>query len=329
MNVLARTSCTVLAGLLLAGCSASRPAGRPAAPAVSRPDMVVPAATAPASQPDAATPAQEAAEPAVTVVVEPATQPAPAPAPATQPESMPVVTVEPVEPLPAAEPVVVPEVVPGVSGPVTSAPITTAPMAFDTGLQRLLENQPAWSDELFAQVPAAEQQLLKAVLQGIATFRSKLGTDPQAAAAALAELGNSARPADVLKVPVVTLCSRVQGFGVYDTVTPQQLPAFRESGVVLYCEVQGFDSRRQELNWETRLRQQVSLIDAQGQTIWSDEPNTVVDLCRQVRQDFYIARIIHLPGNLSAGRYQLRVAIEDQLTGQKTQAELTIPVAAR
>ena len=190
----------------------------------------------------------------------------------------------------------------------------------------MLNGQPAFTPDLVTQLSASDQQFVRWMLAGIEAFHSHLATDPARGIAALVDLADHLRPAAPLQVPTIALCTRVDGFGVYDTVTPEQWPALRESGVVFYCEVQGFSSRQQEQNWETRLAQQISLLDAQGQTIWRDQPNTVVDLCRRQRRDFYVARIIRLPDNLPEGKYTLQVAMEDQLTGRKTQADLPLQV---
>lgn len=170
---------------------------------------------------------------------------------------------------------------------------------------------------------------MKWVVAGIEAFHSHLATDPAKGIAALVDLADHLRPAAPLQIPTMAICTRVDGFGVYDTLTPQQLSDLRESGFVLYCELQGFASRQQEQNWETRLAQQISLIDAGGQTVWRDQPNTIVDLCRRQRRDFYIARIIHLPEDLPEGKYTLRMTLEDQLTGRKTQADLPLQIFAK
>lgn len=193
----------------------------------------------------------------------------------------------------------------------------------------MLAGQPAFTPDLVTQLSASDQQFVRRVLEDIETFRSHLATDPAKGIAALVDLADHLRPAAPLQIPTTALCTRVDGFGVYDTLTPEQLSGLRESGFVLYCEVQGFSSRQQEQNWETRLAQQISLLDAEGQAIWRDDPNTVVDLCRRQRRDFYVARIIHLPDNLPEGKYTLRVALEDQLTGRKTQADLALQTFAK
>ena len=193
----------------------------------------------------------------------------------------------------------------------------------------MLNDQSAFSPDLVAELSPSDQQFVRWTLVGIDAFYSHLGTDPAIGIAALVNLADNLRPAGPLQIPTITFCTRVDGFGVYDTVTSQQLPALLESGIVVYCEVQGFSFRQQDLNWETRLAQQISLMDAQGQAIWRDQPNIVVDLCRKQRRDFYIARIIRLPEKLPEGKYTLQVVIEDQLTGRKTQSGLPLRMPAK
>jgi hypothetical protein len=227
-------------------------------------------------------------------------------------------------PAPAPQP---PSAEPAPQSPAPAAPATPQ-AAIDEGLRRMLDGKPAFSPDLVTQLTTSDQQFVQGTLMGIGAFRSHLGTDPATGIAALVNLADNLRPAAPLQIASLTLCTRVDGFGVYDTVPPQQLRALGSTGVVLYCEVQGFGSRQQDHNWESRLAQQVSLIDSQGQVLWRDEPNTVVDLCRRQRRDFFIARIIHLPEDLTAGQYTLQVAIEDQLTGRKTQSDLRLQIPA-
>jgi hypothetical protein len=342
MNVLVRHGCLGLAagGLLLAvaGCAQAHRQSPTSPSSISTLSLDRPT-TIPTTPPPAAIPPEllVTSAPTTQVFVEPilpasatesAPQPATAPAPIliaqAPPASAPAVLPEtrPTEPPPALPPL------PAAPASAPAAPATPQ-AAIDAGLHRMLDGQPAFSPGLVAGLSPSDQQFVQWILVGIEAFHSHVGTDPAAGIAALVNLADNLRPAASLQIPTITLCTRVDGFGVYDTVTPQQLPALGASGVVVYCEAQGFSSRQQEFNWETRLAQQISLIDAQGQTIWRDEPNTVVDLCRKQRRDFYIARIIRLPENLAEGKYSLQVSIEDQLSGHKAQAELTLQMPAK
>ncbi len=342
MRVLVRYSCLSLAagGLLLAvaGCAQTErqsPASPSTIPALSLDQP----ATIPTTPPPAAIPPKllVTPAPATHVFIEPI-PPAPAiepsPEPATAPAPVLIAKARPASgpaALPETRPAEPPPPLPPLPAPPASAPAApaTPQAAIDAGLHRMLDGQSAFSPDLVAQLSTSDQQFVQWTLVGIEAFHSHLATDPATGIAALVNLADDLRPVAPLRIPTMTLCTRVDGFGVYNTVTEQQLPALGASGIVLYCEVQGFSSRQQELNWETRLAQQISLIDAQGQTIWRDQPNTVVDLCRRQRRDFYIARIIRLPENLPEGKYILQVAIEDQLTGRKTQSDLPLQMPAK
>jgi hypothetical protein len=139
-------------------------------------------------------------------------------------------------------------------------------------------------------------------------------------------MADALRALTPLQIPTLALCRRVDGYGAYEPLPPR-LPAQREKGVVLYCEIEGFFSRLGDRRlWETRLSQEVWLYDGQGQAVWHDSSITV-DVSRHRRRDFFIARIIHFPGTLAEGQYTLKVALTDSLSGKVAEAALPLQVA--
>lgn len=124
-----------------------------------------------------------------------------------------------------------------------------------------------------------------------------------------------------------SLCTRVDGFGVYEEAS-LPLPPERAMTLALYCEVEGFHSRVGErAMYETRLTQNVSIVDAEGKVLWEDQPNTMVDACRNIRRDFYLARLIKLPASIPAGKHTLKLQLTDQFSGESTTADLPLEFA--
>jgi hypothetical protein len=60
--------------------------------------------------------------------------------------------------------------------------------------------------------------------------------------------------------------------------------------------------------------------------VWPDKsaPIPVTDDCRNHRHDFYVINILHLPSDLTIGRYLLRVTITDVQANHV--AEATAPL---
>ena len=118
------------------------------------------------------------------------------------------------------------------------------------------------------------------------------------------------------------------GFGVYDPIQPARFIAGKENKVILYCEVENFSSQYNgDKQWETRLSQDVVLYTEQnGLEVWRDKTanKQVVDQSRNRRHDFFLAKVIDLPANLTIGRYLLKVSIVDDQV--KRVAENTIPI---
>jgi hypothetical protein len=127
-------------------------------------------------------------------------------------------------------------------------------------------------------------------------------------------------------VPTVQLCKRVVGFGEYDAINPPRFPAGRESKVIVYCEVENFESKKVAADcWETRLTQKVTIYTDTGQYVWSDKARPIVDQSHRQRHDFYAYELLQLPADLTIGRYLLRVTITDENSGSVR--DETVPIA--
>ena len=131
-----------------------------------------------------------------------------------------------------------------------------------------------------------------------------------------------------LTIPTLTLCTDVKGFGLYDPIEPAKFEGGKEHTVIVYCEVENFSSTLDEQKRvETRMTQDVALYtEGNGEEIWRDKSQTrpIVDFSRNRRHDFFIVKKIHLPANLSLGRYILKVSVVDQQV--KRVAENTVAI---
>src|SRR5690606_4336714 len=199
----------------------------------------------------------------------------------------------------------------------------------DYQLLQFIQGKPVPDLSRLAALPEEDQEIITAILDGLTNFRNGITADPNLLLSRkvkpLIDAGERLRARSDLEIPVVELCRRVDGYGVYETVD-HQFVAGQDRDVIVYCEVENFMSQFNEASrWETRLTEEVVLYtDSDGLPILRDKPTPVADLSRTRRSDFFIVRKIRLPGTIPVGRYWLKVTIVDQLASRV--AEHSIPI---
>jgi hypothetical protein len=167
------------------------------------------------------------------------------------------------------------------------------------------------------------------LVDGVSNFRTGVRQDANMLLSKkirpLLDMADRLRSEAELSVPTVALCKRVDGYGKFEPVDPPRFPAGRENATIVYCEIENFESHMNEKRlWQTQLTQQVTLFTETGMLVWKDQMRPVTDECRNRRHDFFLYDLVKLPGNLTIGRYLLKVSIEDQLAHRV--AEATLPV---
>jgi hypothetical protein len=137
----------------------------------------------------------------------------------------------------------------------------------------------------------------------------------------LLELADRVRAQADLIIPTLALCTKVDGFGVYEPVEPARFTTMKEHPIIVYCEVENFASH---LNgnkmWETKLSQEVVLYTETGLPVWQDKTENIPDLARNRRHDFFVVKKTKFPANITIGRYILKVTIVDQQANRVTEA---------
>ncbi len=127
-----------------------------------------------------------------------------------------------------------------------------------------------------------------------------------------------------LKLPRLTLATRVDSFGVYTPVEPRFEYGKRHT-VIIYCEVANFTAKRSEDGWyQTVLSQQDTLTTDDGLLVWRPNPEDAEDRSMNQRKDFYLVKKLTLPENLAIGKYTLKMSVTDKLA--KKRAEVTMPI---
>lgn len=179
----------------------------------------------------------------------------------------------------------------------------------------------------------------RALLAAYAEFSRRLGEEAAASGeeAALLRLLDDLRLAIAppapppLTIPIALFCTRVDGFGKYETFDRNAFLAGRAQQVVIYSEVAGFlsalDANRRL--WETRLSQALAIENAAGTVVWQQDWQPAPDLAARKRMDFFISHIITLPDTLGPGEYTLTVRVKDDAAAgsEAAAAAATIPFA--
>jgi hypothetical protein len=131
-----------------------------------------------------------------------------------------------------------------------------------------------------------------------------------------------------LTIPTISLCRKVSGFGTYEPIDARFVAGARNEAIV-YCEVGNVASQQNEQGiWESRLSQEAVLYTDDGQRVWTNPPQAIVDKSRNRRHDFCVAQKLTLPPNLSINRYILKVTVKDEQARRMAEASMPIQVVA-
>lgn len=127
-----------------------------------------------------------------------------------------------------------------------------------------------------------------------------------------------------------TLCTRVRGFGDYDMFDRLSFLAHKQQKVIVYVELENFTSTlNQQQQWVTELAQELVIYSAHdGLPVWSEAWQSVVDVTRNKRQDFFTVQLVTLPEALSVGRYHLKVRMRDEATGAMAERSIAFEMVA-
>ncbi len=182
-------------------------------------------------------------------------------------------------------------------------------------------------DPVFATLNPSDQKLIGDVTNAV----EAISAQPTGPAATLADRAAPLLSASQkwqndadLKLPRLSLATRVDSFGVYTPVEPR-FEYGRRQTVIIYCEVANFSARRADDGWyETLLSQQDTLTTDDGLLVWRPNPEDAQDRSMNQRKDFYLVKKLTLPENLAIGKYTLKMSVTDKLA--KKRAEVTMPI---
>ncbi|MGA2583641.1 MAG: hypothetical protein ABSG31_10225 [Tepidisphaeraceae bacterium] len=205
----------------------------------------------------------------------------------------------------------------------------------DYELLRFVRDEPTPDLSAISQLPAEDREILAALLDGLNNFRDNARADSNPMLSTkiqpLLEMADRLRSQAELTIPTIALCTDVHSYGVYTPLDSPRMGAGKENPVVVYCEVGNFTSVRDDQNmWQTRLREELVLYTDTGLAVWPEKSNAevFVDQSRNRRHDFFVARKIVLPSELTIGRYLLKVTLTDEQSNRVVEATTPVEIVA-
>lgn len=207
------------------------------------------------------------------------------------------------------------------------------PSQLDFQLLLFTKDEPVPRNADLAGLTSEDRELLTTLMDGLTNFRNAVRADNNLLMnrkiRPLLDMSDRLRTRADLSIPNALLCREVRGFGTYTPLETARFEAGKAHKVIVYSEVENFSSVLNDKNlWETRLEQELVLYTESGLPVWEEKTPTT-DLCRNRRTDFFIARIITLPANLTLGRYVLKVSITDPQAGRIAETSIPLAVVAR
>ncbi|HQY88937.1 MAG TPA: hypothetical protein PK402_09770 [Tepidisphaeraceae bacterium] len=199
----------------------------------------------------------------------------------------------------------------------------------DLQLLRYLNQKPIPSTNELAALPNEDRELLTALLDGLANFRSTVSRSVSPLAVEKArpwlEAADRIRSRSDLSILSASLCTSVRAYGNYDPIEPLRFVASNPRPMVFYCEVDGFLSQLdKDQRWETKLSMELRLFTESGMEVWQDKTESVEDHSRRRRRDFFINKRVQFPSNLAPGLYLLKSTVQDLVANRVSETTISI-----
>jgi hypothetical protein len=256
----------------------------------------------------------------------------------------------------AAKPVIVEGRESTAEGPKLNAPqrAYTGPQSLDEFVQRLgeLRSDAPLRDQLARRVLAAlvgqddvarqpldffpreQQELAAGLIEALLALRDGADLrDPQrrdALRRAVRRLDRGLRMGSDMEIAQFTLCTRVDGFGQFEPMEPAEFAAGGGSNeFVAYCQIDNFASRKDAGGaYVCEFGLRIAVLNRLGETVHTFEADEIVDRCRSLRRDCFLAPLVRLPASLGPGEYVVKVTISDRVGQKVAERQTTLRIAS-
>jgi hypothetical protein len=137
------------------------------------------------------------------------------------------------------------------------------------------------------------------------------------AALALAEMAP-------LRVQNLAFCREVASYGMYTRYPQDRFQPGEE--VLLYAELENFQSRSTPRGWHTSFRARYQILDASGKRVAHGDLPRTEEYCAHPRRDYFVCYFVTIPSRLYDGQYTLELAVEDALGNELATATIDFAV---
>lgn len=137
-----------------------------------------------------------------------------------------------------------------------------------------------------------------------------------------------------LRIARAELCTRVLGYGRYETFESNRFIAGQPIQVIIYTEMDGYTHRETtgpdgEPRYEVELSQRLELYHiADDLNTWNRAAESDKTVSRNRVRDYYLINQVTLPRNLTIGKYHLKVVMRDLVGGSMAEAIIPIEIVA-
>ncbi|USO00129.1 MAG: hypothetical protein H6810_05565 [Phycisphaeraceae bacterium] len=185
-------------------------------------------------------------------------------------------------------------------------------------------------EAMIAGLPIDERETVAALLGVL----SGLEADPDKLADALAAKSEELSESRPMRISVLKLCSRVEGFGRYTELGGDAFMAGSPMRMIIYTELSHFDQTpvsegSDGSDWEVKLGQELQLYhESDGLLAWRRPEEVTAYQTKSRLRDYFVVNQIELPRTLTVGAYRLKVVMRDLHDGSIDERVLPIRVVA-
>jgi hypothetical protein len=127
-----------------------------------------------------------------------------------------------------------------------------------------------------------------------------------------------------LAVKNLHFCTEVKGYGSFASFPQDEFRPGQE--VLLYCEVENFQSKLGDKGYHTALKARYQVFDASGNRVAEKDLGLKEEHCQNRRRDFFVPYFLWMPKQVPSGKYQLKLTLEDIHAGQTSEATIEFSI---
>jgi hypothetical protein len=199
----------------------------------------------------------------------------------------------------------------------------------DLRLMYLVADRPAEAVRVIEALSPAEQEFWQSLLLAVSSCRSAqdaLEGSPEVNLAVdqLRSAQRRLQPLATLALPRVLFCDRIDGFGQVSQYPSADFDPGQR--LLVYAEIRNFQSQlTDDASYRSEFKAELEFLrDGDDEVLQSIKLPSIVDECASERTDYFHTYELTVPA--LSGRYQLRLELQDQVSGQVTESRLEFTV---